>query len=102
MEKLTDMVAQLTKKPEDRDWDFCILYVKDKQPIMVTKETPITTDGTVMTMESLSPHPFPQNRQDQDRMFKVVNHFESFAIQAVDYFYEKKIISRGGSQLHIN
>lgn len=96
------MVAQLTKNPADRDWDFCILYIEGKAPIMITKETPITKDGTVMSMESLSPHPFPQSRQDQDKTFRVMNYFEVDSIQAVDYFYERKIIASGQSRLSVN
>jgi len=93
MEKPTDMVYQLTKPKAERDWDFCVLYIKAKNPIMVTKETEFKYENGILAMESLSPHPYPQSQADVKREFTVTNYFREEEIAAVDYYRERKIIA---------
>lgn len=82
---------------DNKDWDFCILYIEGRAPVLVEKDVdlkmmpidpllPIT-----LVMNSISMHPAPRDQQMAQKEFKMVSFFETAKIYAIDFYTESRI-----------
>lgn len=98
MEKSTDMISPLIA--EKRDWDFAIVYMGNKPPVMIAKDVKLEQlpDG-VIKMKSKTYHPNPQTPEEQSMLFTMHSFFQPSSVIAVDYYIGSRIQSPSG--LHI-
>jgi len=78
-----------------KDWDYAIVLLEGKSPMLVEKDTDIKVmeDKDTIRLQTESGHPNPQVPSDAQKAFFLESYLSISAIKAIDFFREKKIVT---------
>lgn len=95
MEKRTNHIGikMLMSMRTDKNWDFAVVFIRGKNPIVVEKDVELkweVTDFSIL-MSSVVPHPAPQREEDVQKRFSMFSYIEVSEIFAIDFYREQRI-----------
>lgn len=95
MEKIISSAAVARLTAKEKDWDFAIIYVHSKQPVMIEKASNVavmdTEEGSTIVMDSIVLNPVPLTEEDSKKHFNMQSYIKISALTAIDFYTERKI-----------
>lgn len=82
----------------NKEWDFALIIPQGKNPIFCTPDVDIemVRDNTYLRLTSEAGHPVPQTEAEAKKTYKIISYVQITAIQAIDYYYEQRIVPGPG------